>query len=130
MKNQWKVFGMVLFLAGASTLEAKHDAHQKEMKPVEKKSEDRVLKCEVVDVACYIARGAKGEEHQGCAAKCILEGGELALLCEGKLYIPVDANYHSARKLFVSKAGEKVSVTGRRVSKDGLSYLILAEKKK
>src|SRR6185369_56365 len=122
MKKTWIVMGAVLFLAGTPALYAKHDAHQKEMKPTEKKPQDRVFKCEVVDVACYIAKGATGEEHQGCAAKCILDGGELALLCEGKLYIPVDGNYHSQRKRFVPKAGEKVAVTGRAVSKDGLNY--------
>ncbi len=85
------------------------------------------MKCEVIDVACYIQKGAHGEAHQACAAKCISGGGELALLYNGKLYIPVDKDYHSARDQFVTKGGEMVTVTGTTVSKSGLNYMIVSE---
>ncbi len=94
------------------------------------KSGSREMKCEVIDVACFIAKGAKGEEHQGCAAKCIGEGGELALLQEGSLYIPVDKSYHSARKQFVTKGGEMVKVRGKKVEKSGLRYIVLEDTEK
>ena len=94
------------------------------------KSHNQVLKCEVIDVACYIAKGAHGAEHQGCAAKCIGEGGELALLQDGNLYIPVDQQYHSARKRFVTQGGEMVTVTGKKVEKSGLRYIVLDDLKK
>lgn len=97
------------------------------MKMDDSKSMGKAMKCEVIDVACYIAKGAKGEGHQACAAKCISGGGELALLYNGKLYIPVDKDYHSARDQFVTKGGEMVSVMGKTVSKSGLNYMVLSE---
>src|SRR5580658_7274727 len=77
-------------LTGAGAVFADEPSmHQNELKakgPVP----DQTFKCEVVDVSCYVSKGAHGDAHQGCAAKCISEGGELALLYDGKLYVPVD----------------------------------------
>jgi len=106
--------------AFAGSMDEKH-------KNVQGKDMGPAMKCEVVDVACYVAKGEKGEKHTGCAAKCISEGGELALLYNGKLYIPVDQKFHSARKKFVSKGGEMVNVHGKTISKDGLNYIQLAD---
>jgi hypothetical protein len=91
------------------------------------KAMGKSMKCEVIDVACYMAKGAHGEAHQACAAKCISGGGELALLYNGKLYIPVDKTYHSVRDQFVTKGGEMVTVTGTTVSKAGLNYMVLSD---
>lgn len=99
--------------------------HQNEIQAAP--AQDKAYKCEVVDVKCYIDKGAHGDAHQGCAAKCISEGGELALLYNGNLYVPVDSNFHPARKQFVTKGGESVVVKGHLVSKGGLNYLQLAK---
>lgn len=112
---------LTLFPGGVFAQEMKEKHTDKNLE----KSDSKVMKCEVIDVACYIAKGAHGEEHQGCAAKCIGEGGELALLQDGNLYIPVDKKFHSARKLFLTKGGETVKVSGKKVEKSGLRYLVL-----
>ena len=85
----------------------------------------KAKKYEVVDVACYVKDGKKatGEGHKTCAMKCISGGGELALMRDGKLYIPVDKDFKSAREQFVSKAGETVEVEGKVISKGGVNYL-------
>jgi len=88
----------------------------------EKKSA-KTSKYEVVDVACFVAKGEKGEKHKECAMKCISGGGELALLSNGKLYIPVDKDFKSARDKFVSKGGDVVDVAGKKISKGGVNYL-------
>jgi hypothetical protein len=121
------MFALAL-LVGRVLADEMNEKHAK----IAEKSDSKAMKCEVIDVACYIAKGAKGSEHQGCAAKCIGEGGELALLNDGNLYIPVDKNFHSARRLFVTKGGEMVSVNGKKVEKSGLKYMVIdgAEKKK
>jgi len=125
------VLALALFVGRAfaddtSSTSNSSDMH-KDMKMDGSMSKGMAMKCEVVDVACYIGKGAHGEGHQACAAKCISGGGELALLYKGKLYIPVDKSYHSARDQFVSKGGEMVSVTGTAVSKGGLNYLVLSD---
>jgi hypothetical protein len=82
-------------------------------------------KYEVVDAACYTQKGAKatGADHKSCAAKCINGGGELALLRNGNLFVPVDKDFKSARNKFTSKAGESVEVKGKVISKGGVNYL-------
>ncbi len=101
------------------------------MKMEKKSKAGKAMKCEVVDVACYVKDGKKatGESHKACAVKCISGGGELALLSKGKLYIPVDGMFHSARAQFASKAGEMVEVTGKVISKGGVNYLQVGEGK-
>jgi hypothetical protein len=120
------VLALSLLAGVPAVFAAEQSMHQNELKakaPVP----DQTFKCEVVDVSCYVSKGAHGDAHQGCAAKCISEGGELALLYNGKLYVPVDAKFHSARKKFVSKGGEKVTVTGHIVHSEGINYLQLAQ---
>lgn len=95
--------------------------------PAFAKNMDKSMKCEVIDVHCYMMKGAKGEAHKACAAKCISGGGELALLHNGKLYIPVDKDFHSARDQFAPKAGEMVDVNGMVKSKGGVNYLVLSD---
>jgi len=114
----------VLFIGRVSADEmAMHDGMKMEKKSPAGKS----AKYEVVDVACYVAKGAHGPDHKSCAVKCIGGGGELALLKGGKLYVPVDADFHSARAKFASKAGETVEVSGKAVSKGGVNYLKISE---
>lgn len=85
----------------------------------------KTIRCEVVDLACYVTKGAHGPEHKACAIKCINGGTELALLYHNQLYIPVDQDFHSARDQFVPKAGEMVKVTGTFISKGGVNFFQL-----
>ena len=80
----------------------------------------------MVCASCYITKGASGADHAACAAKCVSGGGELALLRDGKLYVPVDGDFKSARGQFVSKAGQTVTVDGKVYSKGGVRYLMIA----
>ena len=122
------MLALVLFVGRVYADDMSHSTmHKDDAKASDSKPSGKSMKCEVVDVACYVAKGAKGEGHQACAAKCISGGGELALLHDGKLYIPVDKDFHSVRSQFVSKGGEMVSVSGKPVSKGGLNYLVLSE---
>lgn len=83
----------------------------------------------VVDVACYIKKGAYGPDHQACGNKCVTGGGELALMSDGNLYIPVTSDYKSARKQFVKKCDTTVSVTGNVVAKGGVNYFVISDAK-
>ncbi|MGH2669524.1 MAG: hypothetical protein ACRDH5_10520, partial [bacterium] len=43
---------------------------------------------EILDLACYIAHGGKGEQHAKCALKCAEQGQPLGLLAsDGKVYL-------------------------------------------
>jgi hypothetical protein len=91
------------------------------------KAEMKARKYEVVDVACYVQKGASGVDHQKCAAKCISGGGELALLHNGDLFVPVDKDFKSARAKFAAKGGQEVEVKGKVISKGGINYLQISE---
>ena len=42
--------------------------------------EERTLEGELVGLRCYMTRGAKGEEHQGCATACANRGLPIGVL--------------------------------------------------
>ena len=86
---------------------------------------DVTLTGEVIDLACYIAHGAKGPDHAGCAAKCVEMGQPAGLAAsDGKVYILVaDHADSSAYTKAKSMAGKKVEVKGEVTAKDGMSAL-------
>jgi hypothetical protein len=90
----------------------------------------KAMKFTVVDVACYISKGAYGPDHQTCGNKCVTGGGELALMNGGNLYIPVTSDYKSARKQFVKKCDTDVTVTGNVVAKGGVNYFVISDNSK
>lgn len=86
---------------------------------------------EILDVACYVAHGAKGPQHQKCAAKCAEQGQPIGLLAQdGKVYIlfadHADASaYEKAKGL----AGKNAEIKGEAAARDGINGLtVLAAK--
>ncbi len=117
------ILALTLFLApGAGILAAEQTAA----------SSDATLSGEVVDMACYIGHGAKGEMHKACAAKCAAMGQPVGLLSsDGALYLLVadhvdSGAYEKARKL----AGEQVEMKGEVAARDGVSALTVHDVKK
>jgi len=45
-----------------------------------KKPSKMLIEGEVVDLACYTSRGAKGEEHKSCATRCMNRGTPAGIL--------------------------------------------------
>ena len=86
---------------------------------------------EIVDLACYLARGGKGPEHAACAVKCAEMGQPLGLAAsDGKVYLLMaDHADSSAFTKAKSLAGTKVEIKGQVASRDGMSGLtVLAVK--
>jgi hypothetical protein len=95
-------------------------------------SPDITVKGEIVDLACYIAHGAKGPEHQKCAERCAAIGQPLGLLTpEGKLYVLV-ADHQDPSALVKAKklAGEQVEMTGEPSERDGVAAIAVRTVKK
>jgi len=46
----------------------------------EKKPSEMLIEGEVVDLACYTSRGAKGEDHKSCATRCMTRGTPAGIL--------------------------------------------------
>ncbi|MBI4425832.1 MAG: glutaredoxin family protein [Elusimicrobia bacterium] len=82
---------------------------------------------EVVDMACYMKKGLKGEDHRKCAEACIQEGVPLGLATRsGELYLLVED--HSARDAYrrlAELAAEQVRVTGDVYERGGVHAVVV-----
>jgi hypothetical protein len=80
---------------------------------------------EVVDLACYVPKGAKGSDHAGCAKTCVKAGQPMGLLTsDGTVYLLAadhgdGAPYESLKDL----AGQSASVQGSVADKGGVKII-------
>ncbi len=80
------------------------------------------VKGEILDMSCYIARGAKGDEHAGCAKKCVKAGQPMGLLAEdGSVYL-LYASHKDGAPFEQAKdyAGQQVELTGAETDRAGI----------
>lgn len=74
----------------SATLFAVHafaDTDRAKMK-MKAEAKPSTMKGELVDMGCYLGRGAMGEKHMECATKCVANGMPMGLLtADGKLYL-------------------------------------------
>ncbi len=80
---------------------------------------------EIVDLACYLDHGAKGEEHAGCAKSCVKHGQPMGLLTvDGTVYLLAadhkDGTPFEAVKEF---AGQQATVTGTLSDSAGVKMI-------
>ena len=89
--------------------------------PVPAHAED-VVTGEILDMACYIPKGAKGPSHARCAQICAEHGMPLGVLAEDDtvyLLYPKHGNeevFDEVKKL----AGKKAKLTGKKAERGGL----------
>ncbi len=84
------------------------------------------LKGEIVDLHCYTARDAKGEEHAGCSNACISRDVPAGLLADdGTLYLLINEKPVSVKEKVAGKAGKKVTAKGKVVERSGMKALQL-----
>ena len=89
--------------------------------------EPLTLTGEIVDMHCYISRGAKGQEHAGCSNACISRDVPAGFLADdGTLYLLVNEKPVSVKEKIAGKAGKKVTVHGKVVERSGVKALQLA----
>lgn len=94
----------------------------------ESASKEATITGEVVDLKCYVAAGAKGPGHKGCATGCIKGGGPAGILEDktDKLYIVVAAKPggNPAEKLMDHIAAH-VTVTGPVGMRGGVHTIVV-----
>jgi hypothetical protein len=95
----------------------------------EKKAEKEItLTGEVVDVACYVMGGARGEGHVKCAQACAKAGGSLGILtADGKLYISLlpDDHKNSPNAILMDHIGHQVEAKGFVRAKGGTQGIMI-----
>ena len=83
------------------------------------------LKGEIVDLHCYVTRGAKGADHAGCSNACISRGVSPGFVSQdGKLYLLLDEKPLSVKDKVAGMAGQPVSLTGTIVERDGMKVIL------
>ena len=115
----WFVAAVLLVVAFAM------NAQEKGKKKSEKET---TVKGEVVDVACYIAHGAKGEKHKDCAEECAKAGGALGILtADGKLYVSLLPDDHQSgpNAILMDHIADQVQATGFVRSKGGVNAIMI-----
>ena len=89
------------------------------------KSGAGMWKGEIVDIACYSAKSAKGAGHSDCAKKCLQNGQPMGLLTgDGDMVLLVAD--HADGKAFDSAkqmAGKNVEVSGTMAEKGGMKVV-------
>ena len=63
---------------------------------------------EVIDIGCYAAREARGDEHRACATRCLTQGNPAGVLLDDGQVFTIAA----AAPAYKSLAAERVRVTG------------------
>jgi hypothetical protein len=82
---------------------------------------------EIVDLACYLAKGKKGPEHKACAQMCAKGGVPLGVLTESEeLYLLIDDHsnpkpYEAAKKL----AGTNAEISGKKWVRNGMASIVV-----
>jgi len=94
-------------------------------------SKSMTVSGEVVDMACYMSKGAHGDNHKDCSAMCIKGGSPMGVLTsDGKVYLLVE-NHDKADAYTEAKkhAGEQVTVTGDHYERGGMQGIVVNEVK-
>jgi len=80
---------------------------------------------EVLDLGCYIATGAKGADHAGCAKNCVKGGQPMGLLTEDGTVLVLAASHDNGAAYEAVKdlAGQNVEVTGNLSERDGMKVV-------
>jgi hypothetical protein len=82
------------------------------------------IKGEVVDLHCFLTRGAHGEDHAGCANACLSRDVPAGLLADdGTLYLLVNEKANSVKEKVAGKAGKKWTARGKVVERNGVKAL-------
>lgn len=86
---------------------------------------------EILDLACYVAKGAKGEGHAGCAKACVKGGQPMGLLTDDGKVVVLAAHHDDASAFEAAKdlAGMQAEITGILSEKDGIKMVTVLEAK-
>ncbi len=82
---------------------------------------------EVLDMACYLAKGKKGPEHKSCALLCAKGGVPMGVLTDsGDVYLLIDDHENNAPYEAVKKlAGGRAEISGQKFVKGGVASIMV-----
>lgn len=86
---------------------------------------------EVLDLACYVAQGAEGADHAGCAKSCVEGGQPMGLKAEDGTVVLLTAHHKDGAPYEALKqlAGQTAEVTGELAERDGMKVVTVTGSK-
>jgi len=120
--------GAIVFTMLLASFAISNAQDMKDMKGMKMSSDNQAktetIQGEVIDMACYMTKGEKGEAHAECATMCINNGLPVGILDgEGHVYLCMTASHKPANSLLVQYAAKQVKVTGKLYKKGGMDLL-------
>lgn len=94
--------------------------------PAEKKAKaagEKTIEGELVDLACYLDHGAKGEKHKACATTCAQNGLPIGLLDKHNHLTLVIGDHKPMNSELAPKMGDTVKLTGKISSRNGMKLI-------
>lgn len=82
---------------------------------------------EVIDVACYVARGAKGQGHMECGVKCVKDGLPVGLLVGDTTYYLINAEHKPMNEQLAEHVSQQVTVTGEKFEAKGANLIVVKD---
>ena len=116
------IIGAALMTSAGLVWAHEHEEHAGANESVaENTGKEQTLTGEVVDVFCYLSHGAEGlgKGHASCAKHCIENGLPVAIKVGDQLYLAAMASHDPANKALAAYAGDRVTVHGTVMEKDG-----------
>jgi hypothetical protein len=84
----------------------------------------QTIRGELVDLACYLDHGAKGDGHKACATSCALKGLPIGILDkDNKITLVIGEHDRSLNAELAPKMGTTIALTGKVVSRDGVQMI-------
>jgi hypothetical protein len=112
---------LIIFISSVNVNGNGH-SHNHSHKP-EKKSNEVTITGEILDLACYLDHGARGEGHAKCARKCIKSGLPVGIKAEdGKTYLLI-GEHKIINKTLAPHAAKTITIRGKLVSRDGINLI-------
>jgi hypothetical protein len=83
----------------------------------------QTIQGELVDLACYLGHGGKGEKHKACATSCAKNGLPIALLDKDNTLTIVIGDHKPMNAELADKMGTTVKLTGEVSSRSGVKII-------
>jgi len=93
--------------------------------------EEVTVRGEIVDLACYMAKGSRGPTHKACAQLCAKKGVPMGVVTdEGQVFLLLtEVDNSGAYDAAITLAGERAEVTGKKFSKEGIAGIAVGSVK-
>jgi hypothetical protein len=91
-----------------------------------------VVRGEVVETACYVMAGRRGESHRQCAISCARAGQPLGIVDEASrtlLFLVLDHRGGEPTNPLLDSIASRVEVRGHRLQRGGINAIVVDQVK-